>query len=222
MNKVASEKQGSTARLSRRAVGNQLTLPIVRLLTKTSITPNAITWLGFFISAGAAALVITGHPFVAGFIVLVGGFFDLLDGALARYTNKTTRFGTVLDSVLDRFSDAIVLIGVLILYALGQSSAGITINTFERSVGIIVTIAALLLSLVVSYIRARAESLGIECKVGLFTRPERVVVLALGLILSQFTYALFTAVMIIAVFSFITVVQRLHHVQKQVETDNQQ
>ncbi|MBM4432865.1 MAG: CDP-alcohol phosphatidyltransferase family protein [Chloroflexi bacterium] len=211
MNKVASERQSSTARLSRKAVGNQLTIPIVRLLTRTSITPNTLTWLGFFISAGAAALVITGHPFVAGFVVLVGGFFDLLDGALARYINKTTRFGTVLDSVLDRFSDAIVLIGILVLYTFGRSLGGI-----------IITSAALILSLVVSYIRARAESVGLECKVGLFTRPERVIVLALGLILSQFAYALFTALMIIAVFSFITVVQRLHHVQKQAEIDNKQ
>jgi CDP-diacylglycerol--glycerol-3-phosphate 3-phosphatidyltransferase len=211
LNKVASEKQGSTARLSRKAVGNQLTLPIVRLLTRTSITPNTITWLGFFISAGAAALVITDHPFAAGFVVLIGGFFDLLDGALARYINKTTRFGTVLDSVLDRFSDAIVLIGILVLYAFGRSFAGIIIAS-----------TALLLSLVVSYIRARAESVGLECKVGLFTRPERVVVLALGLILSQFAFALFTALMIIAVFSFITVVQRLHYVQKQAQIDNKQ
>jgi len=211
LNKVASERQSSTARLSRKAVGNQLTIPIVRLLTRTSITPNTLTWLGFFISAGAAALVITGHPFVAGFVVLVGGFFDLLDGALARYINKTTRFGTVLDSVLDRFSDAIVLIGILVLYTFGRSLGGI-----------IITSAALILSLVVSYIRARAESVGLECKVGLFTRPERVIVLALGLILSQFAYALFTALMIIAVFSFITVVQRLHHVQKQAEIDNKQ
>jgi len=218
LNKVTSEKQGSTARLSRKAVGNQLTLPIVRLLARTSITPNTITWLGFFISAGAAALVITGHPFVAGFVVLIGGFFDLLDGALARYINKTTRFGTVLDSVLDRFSDAIVLIGILVLYASGRASTTLG----QPSTGIIITSAALLLSLVVSYIRARAESVGLECKVGLFTRPERVVVLALGLILSQFPYALFTAVMIIAVFSFITVIQRLHHVQKQAEINNKQ
>lgn len=211
MNKVASEKQGSAARLSRKAVGNQLTLPIVRLLTRTSITPNALTWLGFFISAGAAALVITGHPFAAGFVVLVGGFFDMLDGALARCINKTTRFGTVLDSVLDRFSDAVVLIGVLVLYALLQSFAGI-----------IITSAALLLSLLVSYVRARAESVGLECQVGLFTRPERIIVLALGLLLSQFAYALFTALTIIAVFSFITVVQRLRYAQKKAEIVSKQ
>jgi CDP-diacylglycerol--glycerol-3-phosphate 3-phosphatidyltransferase len=211
LNNIVAEKQSSTARLSRKAVGNQLTLPIVRRLARTSITPNTLTWLGFFISVGAAALVITGHPFTAGFVVLIGGFFDLLDGALARYIDKTTRFGTVLDSVLDRFSDAIVLIVILVLYAFGRSLAGI-----------IVTSAALLLSLVVSYVRARAESVGLECKVGLFTRPERVVVLALGLILSQFAYALFTALMIIAVFSFITVVQRLHYAQKQAEIDSKQ
>ena len=208
MNKAAAEKQGSTARLSgfRKAIGEQLTEPIVRLLTRTSVTPNTLTWLGFFVSAGAAAFIITGHLFAAGFVVLIAGFFDMLDGALARHINKTTRFGTVLDAVLDRFSDAIVLLGILVVYAFIQSFAGI-----------IITSVALFLSLLVSYVRARAESVGLECQVGLFTRPERVIVLALGLLLSRFDYALIVAVTIIAVFSFITVLQRLRYVQKQAK-----
>ena len=210
MNKVASEKQRSSARLSgfRKATANHLTQPIVRFLTRTPITPNALTWLGFFLTAGAAALIITGHLFAAGFVVLVAGFFDMLDGALARYTNQTTRFGSVLDSVLDRFSDAVVLIGILVLSADEQ-----------YFIQVVLAAVALFGSFVVSYVRARAEALGLECQVGLFTRPERVIVLALGLLLSQFDYALVVALTIIAVFSFITVGQRLRHVRRQTKSE---
>ena len=209
MNKVASEKQRSTAGLSgfRKAVAYHLTQPVVRLLVRTSITPNALTWFGFFLAVGAAALIITGHLFAAGFVVLVAGFFDMLDGALARYTNQTTRFGTILDSVLDRFADAVLLLGILVLYAVEQSF-----------VQIVIVSVALFGSLLVSYVRARAEALGLECQVGLFTRPERVIVLALGLLLSQIDYALVAALAIIAVFSFITVGQRLVYVRQQTKT----
>ncbi len=143
-------------------------------------------------------LIITHHLFAAGFVALVGSFFDMLDGALARHTNRTTRFGAMLDSVLDRFSEAALLFGILVFYIGRQDSAGILLVS-----------VTLFISQMVSYIRARAEALGLEGKEGLFTRPERIVVLVIGLLLSQFNYALFTAIALIAVFSFITVVQRL-------------
>ena len=208
MNRVASEKQHSTTRLLEfhKAVAYRLTQPAVRLLARTSITPSAITWLGFSITIGAAALIITGHLFAAGFVVLLAGFFDMLDGALARHINQTTRFGAVLDSIFDRVSEAVLLIGILVIYAVEQS--------FGPTLLVCVT---LLGSLLVSYIRTRAEAVGLECQVGLFTRPERVVVLALGLLFSQFDYALITALAIIAVFSFITVGQRVHHIWRQTK-----
>lgn len=208
MNRVASEKQQSTTRLLkfRRAVAYRLTQPAVRLLARTSITPNALTWIGFFIAVGAAALIITGHLFAAGFVVLFTGFFDSLDGALARHTNRTTRFGAALDSILDRVSEAVLLIGILVVYAVEQSFG----PTLLVSV-------ALLGSLLVSYVRARAEALDVECEVGFFTRTERVIVLGLGLLLSPIDYALITALAIIAVFSFITVGQRVHHIWRQTK-----
>jgi CDP-diacylglycerol--glycerol-3-phosphate 3-phosphatidyltransferase len=188
---------------ARKATSDYVTQPAVRLLARTPVTPNTVTWLGFWLTAGATVLVVTGNLFAAGFVVLVAGFFDMLDGALARTTNRVTRFGSVLDSTLDRLSEAILLLGILVIYTQGQQVAE------SLLVGV-----ALLGSLMVSYARARIEALGIECRVGLFTRPERVIILALGLLLSQFDYALITALAIIAVFSFFTVGQRLLYAWK--------
>ena len=183
---------------ARKSIAYYLTQPVVLLLAKTNLAPDVITWFGFLISVGAAVLIVKEQLFAAGFVVLIAGFFDMLDGALARSTNRTTRFGAILDSTLDRLADAAPLLGILILYNREQSATGIII------VGL-----ALLGSLLVSYIRARAEAAGLDCQVGLFTRAERVVVLALGLLLSQIDYALIIALAIIVVFSFITVSQRL-------------
>ncbi len=205
---IVSEKRWSVAKLSeaRKTIAYYLTQPVVRLLAKTPIAPNAVSWFGFLLAVGAAALIITEHLFAAGFVVLVAGFFDILDGALARGTNRTSQFGAVLDSTLDRLAEAVVLLGILVLYAREQSAAGVLV------VGL-----ALIASPLVSYIRAKAESLGLECQVGLFTRAERVVVLALGLLLSQIDYALIAALAIIVVFSFITVTQRLLYVWRQTK-----
>jgi len=190
------------------AAAYRFTQPMVRFLARTFITPNAVTWFSFLLTVGAAVLIAIGYFFAAGFVVLVAGFFDIVDGALARYTNRTTRFGAALDSTLDRLSDAALLIGILYFYAIAQSSVEILL------VGI-----ALVGSFLVSYVRARAEGLGLDCRMGLFTRAGRVIVLALGLLLSQFDYALFVALAIIAGLSFITVGQRLFHVWKQTRNE---
>ena len=208
MNSVVWQKRRSVSRLSeiRKAAAYYLIQPVVRPLAKTGITPNTITWLGFLLSAGGASLIITGHLFAAGWVVLVAGLFDMLDGALARYTKKVTQSGAILDSTLDRLAEAVLLLGILFLYAREGSPIGILL------VGV-----TLVGSLLVSYIKARAESLNIKCQVGLFTRPERVIVLALGLLLSQIDNALLIALAIIAVFSFFTAGQRLVYVWKQIK-----
>ena len=191
-----------------KALAYRLTEPVVRFLSRTPITPSAITWFGFLLTIGAAVLITTGHLLAAGFVVLIAGFLDILDGALARHTNQVTHFGAVLDSTLDRLSDAVLLLGILVLYAYAgeQSITGILLVGF-----------ALVGSLLVSYIRARAEALGLECEVGLFTRAERVVVLALGLLLNQIDNALIIALAIVVVFSFFTAGQRLLYVWKQTK-----
>lgn len=153
------------------------------------------------------SLIITDHLFAAGFVVLLAGFCDMLDGALARRTGRVTRFGGVLDSTLDRLAEGAVLLGILVIYAREQSILGVSI------VGV-----ALLGSVLVSYIRARAEAVGVDCEVGLFTRAERVVVLALGLLLSQIDYALIVALGIVMVLSFVTVSQRLIHVWQKTKS----
>jgi CDP-diacylglycerol--glycerol-3-phosphate 3-phosphatidyltransferase len=192
---------------ARKVTSDYITQPAVNLLARTPITPNTLTWLGFWITVGAAVLVVTGNLFAAGFVVLVAGFFDMLDGALARTTNRVTRFGGILDSTLDRLSEAVLLLSLLAIYTRGQQVAE------SLLVGV-----ALLGSLLVSYIRARIEALGMDCKVGLFTRPERVIILALGLLLSQFNYALVTALAIITCFSFFTFGQRMLYAWHQTRT----
>jgi len=194
---------------SRKTVADYFTRPVVRLLAKTPITPNIISWLGFLVAVAASALIITGHLFAAGFVVLLAGFFDILDGALARSTNQNTRFGAILDSSLDRLSEAIVLLAILIFYLL---------NANERPVIVALLVTLTIIgSFMVSYVRARAEALGLKGETGLFSRAERVIVLALGLLLSQIDYALITALVIIMVFSFITVSQRLLYVWRQTK-----
>jgi len=190
----------------RKTLAYYLTEPVVRLLSKTPITPSVITGFGFLLTVGAVILIVTGQLLAAGFVVLIAGFFDMLDGALARHANRATRFGAILDSTLDRLSEAVLLIGILVLYAGEQSIAGILLVGFT-----------LVGSLLVSYIRARAEALGLECQEGLFTRTERVVVLALGLLLNQIDNALIIALAIIVVFSFFTAGQRLLYVWKQTK-----
>jgi CDP-diacylglycerol--glycerol-3-phosphate 3-phosphatidyltransferase len=189
---------------ARKITGDSIARPIVKILARTPLTPNTLTWLGFLITVGAAALIVTGHLLAAGIVALVAGLFDMLDGALARLTGKVTRFGAVLDSTLDRLSEAALLLGLLVVYARGQDVAESLLVGF-----------ALLGSLMVSYLRARIEGLGIECKTGLFTRPERVIVLALGLLLSRFDYALITAIAVITFFSYFTTGQRLIYAWRQ-------
>lgn len=191
----------------RKLAAYYVTQPVAELLARTSISPNTVTWFGFLVTIGATALIITGHLFAAGFVVLIAGFLDMLDGALARHTNQASRFGALLDSTLDRLSDGLLLLGILVLYLLREQSP---IEAF-------IVVLALISSLLVSYIRARAEALGLKCQVGLFTRAERVTVLALGLLLSQIDYALITALVIIVLFSFITAGQRLLYVWQQTK-----
>ena len=193
--------------LNKRTVGSYLTQPVVRILAKTRMTPNDLTWLGFGLTLGAVVLIIYGHLLAAGLVVLVSSFFDMLDGALARGTNQVTRFGAILDSTLDRMSEAGLLLGILVFYAL---------NAAPRSTMIILLAGiAMIASFLVSYVRARAEGAGLDCEMGLLTRTERVVVLILGLLLSQINYVLVAALSIIAILSSVTVGQRLVYVWQQ-------
>ncbi len=206
---VSPEKRLLQARFSaiRKTTAEYLTQPFVQLLAKTRMTPNGLTWLGFGLTIGAATLIYSGYLFAAGFIVLAAGFLDMLDGALARGTNQVTRFGSILDSTLDRMAEAVLFLSILAFYVLNANPHSTTT--------ILLAGIAMITSFLVSYVRARAEGTGLKCEVGLLTRAERVMVLVLGLLLSQINYALIIALVIITILSLITVKQRLVYVWRQ-------
>ena len=203
---IASKKQPFKSRLTeaRKVAAFRLSQPLVRLLARTRVTPNALTWMGLILSFGAAALVALGHPFAAGFVVLFAGLFDMLDGALARFIDKSTKFGGILDSILDRLGEAAVFLGILIFFTGNLNVPGILIVGF--------TLPG---ALMVSYLRARAEAAGLVGEVGLFTRTERIIIISLGLLLSNINYALITSLCIVAFFSYVTIIQRLLHIWRQ-------
>jgi len=153
----------------------------------------------------AAAVIAKEYLLLGGLLVLLSSAFDLFDGPLARATGQSTRFGAILDSTFDRLGEAAVLLGLLILYVDQQS--------FWEPLLIYITFVG---SVLVSYVRARAEGLGIKCEVGLFTRAERVIILVLGLILGHWLdRAVLIALCVLATLALVTVIQRLIHVQRQ-------
>ena len=188
----------------RKNIAYRITDPIVGILSKRGIKPNTLTLINLALNIIAAYVITTGYFLPGGVLVLVAGLFDILDGALARFTKQTTKFGAILDSVTDRISEAAILFGLLIWYILQQAA----------SLEIVLVFIVLIGSFLVSYIRARAEGLGWQCQVGLFTRAERIIVLAIGLLINQ----VFIALCILVVLVFITVVQRLVYLWKQGKT----
>ncbi|MCL0103091.1 CDP-alcohol phosphatidyltransferase family protein [Dehalococcoidia bacterium] len=178
-------------------------------MARTGISPNALTITGFLLNALVAGVLAGGYLFLGGFLVLFAGWFDMLDGALARISGKSTRFGTLLDSTVDRFSEAVVFLGLLVFY-LAQGATLEILLIYFTIVG----------SIMVSYVRARAEGLGLRSEVGLFARPERVILLALGLLPSRISpVALLVVLWILAVGTMITVLHRLIHTWRQMKDD---
>ena len=168
--------------------------PIAQTLARSDISPNHVTVAGLVVNLIAAWLITRGDFFFAGVMYLVGGGFDLLDGMLARATNKVTAVGAYLDSTLDRISEGVIFAAIAYVFAReGQAvDAGMVL-------------LALLGSLLVSYTRARAEALSVACKMGIATRPERVVLIALGLV----TGWLAPVIYLLVVLTGITVIQRI-------------
>ncbi len=189
----------------RHTLAQHISKPLVALLAKTGISPNALTVFGFFATLAVAWVLSSGWFLLGGFLVLLTGSLDFLDGALARATGRSTKFGAFLDSTLDRFSDAALFLGLLAYYASQGSYHQIVL------IG-----AALMGSLITSYARARAEGLGLKDEVGIFTRTERIVLLAIGLIVGHYySNAVVVVLWIIAVLSNFTALQRIYHVWRQ-------
>lgn len=187
----------NTAALKERA--RLLTLPIARLLVRLGLGPNAVTVIGFLLNVGVALIIASGYLIAGGVLVLFAGWFDMLDGAVARLTQRATLFGSFLDSTLDRYSEAAVLLGLLIHLA-----------REGQTVEVVLAYVAIVGSLMVSYARARAEGLGLQCEVGMLARPERIVLTSVGLIFNLITPVLW----ILAVFTNVTAVQRVLHIYR--------
>jgi CDP-diacylglycerol--glycerol-3-phosphate 3-phosphatidyltransferase len=161
------------------------------------VTPNAITLTGLIVNAGVGVIAASGNLTAAGIVFLAAGLFDGLDGALARRIGIAGKFGAFLDSMTDRYSEAFVLFGLLVY-------TGDHDLVLEQRLVYFTLVGSLL----VSYARSRAEGLGIECKVGLLTRIERYLITSAMLILQQLTIGL----VVLAVLTHVTVVQRMTHV----------
>lgn len=197
--------------------------PIIKAMIKVGITPNIVTLIGLLGNVAAAALLVyggiqhqgdTAYVGWAGATILFSGLFDMMDGRLARMGNMQSTFGALFDSVLDRYSELVTLFGI---------SYWLILSGYMW--GSIITFIALIGSIMVSYVRARAEGLDIECKVGLMQRPERVVVTALSAIFTSIitvegfdsTLILIYAMGLIAVLANLTAIWRILHCYKELK-----
>jgi len=196
----------------RPTVGRFLSENPARLMAALRITPNGLTLIGlaFNIFTGwVLAMDFSHHLLIGGILVLFSGWFDMLDGALARLTDSITRFGGMLDSTVDRLSEAALFLGLIIFFA----NRGDTLE-------VALIFAAVVGSMMVSYTRAKAEGMGFKGEIGIFARPERLVLLTLGLFLSEASLtALVVVLWILAVGANMTAMRRLFYVWQQSKTD---
>lgn len=182
--------------------------PVVNFFIKKRLNPNHFTTLGLLLSIPAAYLFGIGYHRIAGAIMLLGGTFDIIDGKVARATNRTTKFGALYDSTLDRYSEVMIFFGLIYYFIVDWTHSASTVSLIT-AVAVAVAIGG---SVMTSYVRARAEGLGLECKVGIMQRSERVVFIAFGAIFHL--KALIVAIIIVAILSNVTALQRLFYVWK--------
>jgi len=172
----------------------KLIAPVAVALGRAGLTPNMLTLIGLAVILVAAVVIALGHTTWGGVLFILSGFFDALDGALARLTDRKTRFGAFLDSTSDRYADAAILFGMMFPF----------LRTGQQT-EVILAFVAVIGTVLVSYTRARAEGLGLECKVGLLTRLERFLIIAVALIFNWVTLALW----MLAVLTHFTAIQRI-------------
>ncbi len=183
--------------------------PLVRALAKRKIHANSLTLAGFVITCMAAVALSKGSLRTGGLLILLGGLCDGIDGNLARSTGKTTRFGALLDSVIDRYSEFVMFLGIAAYFIL-----------LKNHLILIVTFMALCGSIMVSYTRARAESLGFESKAGMTQRAERIVFLGFGALIHPMVFKL--SVWLVAILANVTALQRLRKAYRQSKTKKDQ
>ena len=174
--------------------------PVINFFIRLDANPNTFTTIGFIVSIVAAYFAAQGSFKIASLVLLLSGICDTIDGKVARASGKTTKFGALYDSSLDRYAE--------VLYFLGMAIFFVHAEWYKTSVAIFLGLSG---SMMVSYVRARAEGLGFECKVGLLQRPERILLLAAGGLIH--TYALVTSIWIIAIGANFTAIQRIVHIR---------
>ncbi len=179
-----------------------------RWLQSIGVTPNMISFTGFALTIGSAALLATGYLLIGGFILWAAAMLDMVDGTLARISESESKFGAFLDSTLDRYSESITFLGLAVYYANQNNAQTPLLLIFFTLVG----------SWAVSYTRARAEGLDIECNVGFLQRPERLVLLIASLILGLVLPVLW----LLAIMTNVTAVQRIHEVYVRTSTSQEQ
>ncbi len=179
-----------------------------RWLQSIGVTPNMISFTGFALTIGSAALLATGYLLIGGFILWAAAMLDMVDGTLARISESESKFGAFLDSTLDRYSESITFLGLAVYYANQNNAQTPLLLIFFTLVG----------SWAVSYTRARAEGLDIECNVGFLQRPERLVLLIASLILGLVLPVLW----LLAIMTNVTAVQRIHEVYVRTSSSQEQ
>jgi CDP-diacylglycerol---glycerol-3-phosphate 3-phosphatidyltransferase len=190
-----------------------LVQPIPRALVRAGVHPNHVTTVGFVVTMAAGAAFLMGNVRIAGALVLLGGLFDILDGQVARSSGLSSVFGSFYDSTLDRISEIAVFVGIFSLYGGGHPD-------FEYPWMVYTVALAMAGSLMVSYTRARAEALGVDCNVGMMQRPERVVLIGVSSLLfgGAWNGAVLTLVLLVmAVMTNLTTVQRIIWVYRHTE-----
>lgn len=190
-----------------RPLWDKLMRPVGRALGRTPLSPNAVTLIGVVIQGLVGWLIIDGRLVAAGSLAIVAALLDVFDGALAKAKNRVTKFGALLDSTTDRLSDALLFAPIAWLYGVSPDMAA-----HDEPWVAAVALVALVASLLVSYVKARAEAVGFEAKVGIAERAERVILVIVALV---FNDLLPPIMVLLAALSVITVLQRIAHVYKQ-------
>ncbi len=186
--------------------------PVGGFIGRSGVTPNQITLLGVVVQAFVAYLIVQDRLPEAGFVLIAAALLDTVDGAVAKARGLTSKFGAFLDSTMDRLSDALVFLPIAWLYL-----AEPTTERADQQWVAAVALVALVLSFLVSYARARAEGLGFECNVGLIERAERLIIMIVALVFNDLLPA---ALVVLALASLVTLVQRMVHVHKQAGADH--
>jgi phosphatidylglycerophosphate synthase len=194
------EKPSISGRIG--AAGKRIFDALVGFLSDLRIHPNLLTLLGLVINIGAAVLFAKGLFFWAALVVLFAGIFDMVDGEVARRTKRVTKFGAFFDSVIDRYSDLLLLLGLIHWYA-----------KLDQLFYVALTGLVLIGSVMTSYTRARAESLIPQCKVGFLERPERIVLLIIGALFNRMAAVLW----VMAILSNWTVSQRIWYTWRETK-----